>query len=108
MNEQHAAPSGSRAHQVLAPAAFEQDGRLMQAQPCQQQQGGGGKGGGSPPPAPAPVVQQAPPPTIEDTDAKQQDQEAALLRRKGALASNVTGPQGAATPETQGKTLLGA
>lgn len=107
MNDQSEKHSGSRAWQVLAPAAFAQGGRLMQMQPQQQQQGGGGKGG-SPPPAPAPVVQQAPPPTIEDTDAKQQDEQSALLRRKGALATNVTGPQGAATPETQGKTLLGA
>jgi hypothetical protein len=107
MNDQPEAQSGSRARQRLTPAAFAREGRLMQAQPQQQQQGGGGKGGGSAP-APAPVVQQQPPPTIEDTDARQQDEQSALLRRKGALASNVTGPQGTATPETQGKTLLGA
>jgi hypothetical protein len=82
------------------------NGRLMQQQPCQQQQGGGGKGGGAP--APAPPAPPPPPPVSEDPQGQAQDAERDLQNRRGAVASNVTGPLGAPTPATATKTLHGA
>lgn len=46
------------------------------------------------------------PPTIDDA-AKRQAEQDRLRRRRGRAASILTGPQGAGTPSTATKTLLG-
>ena len=53
--------------------------------------------------APAPA-----PPTLTDTDGAQQDYADMLRKRQGRAAAILTGPQGAGTPTTATKTLLGS
>lgn len=47
------------------------------------------------------------PPTIDEA-TKRQEEEAKLRRRRGRASTILTGPQGAGTPVTATKTLLGS
>lgn len=58
-------------------------------------------------PAPPPAIEAPRPPTIDDA-AKRREEEDRARRRRGRAATILTGPQGAGTPTTATKTLLGA
>jgi len=64
---------------------------------------GGGDKAAATPAVPVPD----PPPTIEDAQTKVQDAEDASRRRRGAAATMLTGKEGAGTPTTGAKALLG-